>query len=350
MFQNQLQSSAPASLGANYAYQQAVKSLAHALAKLKAIAPGPAAETERDKQALVTVHVAALHGFKRAISEFTEAGLALSAEELALHHADVVATLHPLLLESPFARRCFEKPLGYAGDYVMVRHILGDPFMGDNAFAQLVNYVLLQADVAQGHRNRIVFLEALLNKHAEAGQAAGRKSVGLTIGCGPAEETFRFVKNSAHADHLALTLLDFDKETLDWTATRLGQLCARTGKRPALTYLQESVYELAKKKSAAIEPTMDFVICAGLFDYLTDTFCKRVIEFGMRSLAPGGTLLVTNVSKCESSFAMSELLDWNLIYRTADELERLIPRIDGFSHKLYIDETGTNVIAEVART
>lgn len=330
-------------------YDKSVELLEISLAKLKATVTGPAAATDREKHALLATHGQALQGFQVAVAAFTVSGAALDQKVLVQRHANVLARIHPYLLESPFARRCFEKPLGYPGDYVMVRHILNDPFQGDSAFAQLVNFALLQTAVAQGHRNRIVFLEALLERQAKAAASNGRRAVGLTIGCGPAEETFRFVTSSSHADSLALTLLDFDQETLDWTRARLADACASTGKAPELTYLKESVYELAKKNMATIEPTMDFVVCAGLFDYLKDGFCKRVIEFGMRSLAPGGTLLVTNVSLNADTFSQAELLEWSLIYRSAEHLESLIPALPGFSAVVYADATGTNVVAEVTR-
>jgi hypothetical protein len=59
--------------------------------------------------------------------------------------------------------------------------------------------------------------------------------------------------------------------------------------------------------------------------------------------------MVTNVSKCAASFSMSKLLEWDLIYRSAEHLESLLPAMPGMSHKVYVDETGTNVVAELRR-
>lgn len=330
-------------------FEAAIKALAHSLTTLKAEVQGPSAATDAEKQALLMTHEPTLREFERAIAEYTAAGEALPDNVRALYHDSTQALIHPLMLQSPFARRCFEKPLGYAGDYLMVRYILDDPLQGDTAFAQLMNFALHQMDVAQGHRNRIKVLETLLCEHAAAAHAAGRKARGLTIGCGPAEETFRFVMNSPHADSLDLTLVDFNRETLDWTADRLSQACAQTHRKPGLDFVQESVVNIARRRAESIQPEFDFVICAGLFDYFSDTVCSRVIQFGARSLLPGGTLVVTNVSKCASSFSMSTLLEWDLIYRSAEELERLLPRLPGLFHKVYVDETGTNVVAEMRR-
>lgn len=331
------------------AFEASINALAQALLKLEAETKGPAAVTDMEKLDLVLAHEPALRELEQALEDFTNAGEMLSAEEQATFHAYTHELVHPRMLQSPFAKRCFEKPLGYAGDYVMVRYILGEPLQGDSAFAQLVNFALHQTDVAQGHRNRIKVLEALLSEHAAAAHATNRKARGMTIGCGPAEETYRFITNSEHAGSLDMTLVDFNRETLDWSAARLKRACQETGRSPELTFLEESVVNIARRREESIRPEFDFVICAGLFDYFSDKVCSRVIQFGARALLPGGTLMVTNVSKCASSFSMSKLLEWDLIYRSAEQLDNLIPRWPGLSHKVYVDETGTNVVAEIRR-
>jgi extracellular factor (EF) 3-hydroxypalmitic acid methyl ester biosynthesis protein len=330
-------------------YLAAAAAIETALHALQHQAAGPPAAGAAAREALLAQHYPALFRFNDAWAAFTRAGQALQPEALAALRPAIQARLHPLILASPFARRCFDKPLGYAGDYVMVRFILGDPLEGDSAFAQLVNYALVQADVAQGHRNRIRTLEALLGRYAARGDSEDRTVAGLTIGCGPAEETHRFIRDDAHAGRMALDLLDFDRETLDWTAQRLADTCREAGRTPRLRYLHESVYDLARKKPSAVAPAYDLVVCAGLFDYLTDAFCRRVIEFGARSLLPGGTLVVTNVSRSDASLGLSEVLEWDLVYRSAAQLESLLPHWDGFTARVHVDETGTNVVAELVR-
>jgi hypothetical protein len=44
-----------------------------------------------------------------------------------------------------------------------------------------------------------------------------------------------------------------------------------------------------------------------------------------------------------------QLLEWRLIYGSAEQLEKLIPRIDELSQKICADSTGTNVMSEVGR-
>lgn len=330
------------------AYRQSILGMYEALHTLKLACPGPAVQTESEKQNLLTSNVEHLRSFERAIDVYTAAGKELSEQELEPFHRPAQELMHPLLMGAPIAWRSFTKPLGYAGDYMMVNHILSEPFQGNTAFDQLLSFSLLLVDVAQGHRNRIVVLQGRLTEYAERARAEGKTLRVLTIGCGPAEETFRFIRDYAHPKVLDISLLDFSRETLDWSKHRIEQLCLETGKSAKVTCIEDSVYNLAKKKPDTPHETYDLVICAGLFDYLTDRFCKRVMEFGVRSLLPGGTLLVTNVSSCRDSFFMSKMLEWDLIYRTADELAALLPQGENLKHNVYVESTGTNVVAEIA--
>lgn len=330
-------------------YQAAIFGMDTVLAELYADAPGPALTTPEAKAALLQGNAAGLRAFEDSLRAFTAAGHRLSPAELEPFHQPAQKVLHRHLLQSPFARRAFGKPLGYAGDYVMVRHILEEPLQGESAFAQLMNFALVQADVAEGHRNRIDVLEKLLTQQAARAHEEGRRISVLSIGCGPAEETHRFIKNCPHADLLDITLLDFDAETLAWTAARLATTCAQVGRNPNLSFVQESVYNLAKQRLETVQSQYDVVICAGLFDYLTDRFCQRVLNYGVKSLLPGGTVLVTNVSVCNSSFSMSKLLEWDLVYRSADELAALLPEGPEVQANVYVDGTETNVMAELTR-
>jgi extracellular factor (EF) 3-hydroxypalmitic acid methyl ester biosynthesis protein len=45
----------------------------------------------------------------------------------------------------------------------------------------------------------------------------------------------------------------------------------------------------------------DFVYCAGLFDYLSDRICRRLLEVFYDLLAPGGLLVATNVDSSNPS-------------------------------------------------
>jgi extracellular factor (EF) 3-hydroxypalmitic acid methyl ester biosynthesis protein len=274
-------------------------------------------------------------------------------EQAAAHHSFAQVALHPLLLRAPFVYRAFTKPLGYAGDYQMVNQILDDPRQGSSTYFQIMNTAFLQTPVAAAHRNRIHLLVDFLIRMADMARLAGRPFRILNVGCGPAAEIQRFLKEYPDPQFLSFELVDFSAETLAWTRERLMSIMADTGKTVAINYVQDSVHQLLKRR---IDPRrtdareFDAVYCAGLFDYLSDKICSRLLaHFAARTCA-GGTLLVTNVhSNNPGRFGMEHLLEWYLIYRDEARLISLLPACST-EPKLYVDDTGVNVLAEITIT
>ena len=270
------------------------------------------------------------------------------------HRAFAQAAIHPLILRAPFVYRTFAKPLGYAGDYQMVNQILNDPREGQSTYFELVNFMFLQAGVAQAHRNRVDILEERLLRAAAGAREQGRRLRILNVGCGPAAELQRIAGGPAEVDHLDVVLMDFSEETLSFTSSALESAAAKAGKGNLHTTLRhESVNQLLKRSSREQgiqeQDQFDFIYCAGLFDYLADKACARLIGYFDHHLRPGGGLLVTNVHSFNPErFWMEHFMEWYLIYRDEKDMEALFPdTLPGV--KTYTDATGINLFAEVVK-
>ncbi len=273
-------------------------------------------------------------------------------EELAPVHRNFAQNaLHPLLLRAPFVFRTFTKPLGYAGDYQMVNQMLDDPRQGPSTYFQIVNSAFLQTAVARAHRNRIDILVDYLTRLADAARAARRPFRVLNVGCGPAQEIQRFMREYDEPEWLSFELVDFSQETLDWTRERLMSIANETGKRMAIGYTHDSVHQLLKRRLDPAAPEtreFDGVYCAGLFDYLSDRVCARLNQHFAQRLRPGGKLLVTNVHASNPErCSMEHVLEWYLIYRDEAGMASIMPDHAG-APRLWTDPTGVNVFAEVA--
>lgn len=266
------------------------------------------------------------------------------------HRSFAQAAIHPLILRAPFVYRTFAKPLGYAGDYEMVNQILGDPRQGPSTYFQLVNYMFLQAGVAVAHRNRIDILRDRLDDFALRAVQAGRPMRVLNVGCGPAVEIQRFARDNPHSDKLEFVLVDFSEETLEYTRQCLEEASRPTGRKLNLTLQHESVNQLLKRAArsqrVAPEESFDYVYCAGLFDYLSDKVCTRLVDYFISRSRVGARILVTNVhsSNPERNW-MEHFLEWYLIYRDEAALLRAMPQ--GLKDvKTYTDPIGVNVFLE----
>ena len=144
--------------------------------------------------------------------------------------------------------------------------------------------------------------------------------------------------------------MDFSEETLAYTRTCIDNAARAGGKTAHVQLVHESVHDLLKR---AVRPDatvngelFDFVYCAGLFDYLSDKVCARLLQYFVQRSREGGHILVTNVHSSNPQIGVMEhVLEWHLIYRDERTLESVLPspREDT---RIYTDVTGVNVFAE----
>ncbi len=164
----------------------------------------------------------------------------------------------------------------------MVNQILSDPQQGPTTYFQIVNTAFLKAAVATAHRNRIDLLIDFLTRQAERARQAGRPFRVLNVGCGPAFEIQRFVREYPQPELLSFQLVDFSEETLDYTRASIERAAAQAGHKVPVEMVHQSVHELLKRRIAPDDIAareFDAVYCAGLFDYLSDKVCSRLLSY-----------------------------------------------------------------------
>jgi extracellular factor (EF) 3-hydroxypalmitic acid methyl ester biosynthesis protein len=286
-------------------------------------------------------------------ARFEEVADKVLPELLPFHRTYAKRQLHPLVLCSPFAYRTYHKPLGYAGDYEMVNMILRDPLEGSSLFAKSVNLWFLSQAPAAAHRNRIKHLSRLLVDETYRWKSAGRPMRIFDLGCGPAGEVQQFLELDEISDYASFTLLDFNDETLDHAGKILQDLQVKFGRRTKIELIKKSVHQLLKEEAKPLsdQQRYEFIYCAGLFDYLSDRICKRLMNIFYAMLAPGGLLIATNVDISNPSRnTMEYLLEWHLTYRGEKQLEALIPdQAPAGSAEIGSDETGVNRYLQVRK-
>jgi extracellular factor (EF) 3-hydroxypalmitic acid methyl ester biosynthesis protein len=272
-----------------------------------------------------------------------------------VHRAFARRLLHPLVLCSPFVYRTYHKPLGYAGDYEMVNMILRDPYEGASLFAKIVNVCFLKNPPAEAHRNRIIYLTKSMIEETRRAHNAGRKARIFNLGCGPAKEIQDFLRKSDLSDGASFTLLDFNDETIEHASSLLTEIRSNLQRRTEMNFHKKSVHQLLKESARPgpeLAPgTYDLVYCAGLFDYISDRICKRLMNIFYDLLAPGGLLIATNVDASKPfRHSMEFLLEWHLICRNEAQLAALKPdKAPLGSFNVTREQTGVNVFIEVRK-
>lgn len=270
------------------------------------------------------------------------------------HRSYIKRQLHPIVLCAPFVYRTFQKPLGYAGDYEMVSMMLRSPYEGSSIFAKLINKLYLEIPPVIAHRNRIHYLRQALVAESNRAATEGRVAKIFNLGCGPAQEVSEFLAHEAVSDNADFLLLDFNDETLAFTTRTLEDERTRHRRRTGLRLEKRSVQQVireASKRSADPEEQYDVVYCAGLFDYLSDRVCRRLLEIFYGLLAPGGLLMATNVHPSNPwKNWMEYLAEWHLVYRTEEQFIKLAPEAAPPDSVLVkADQTGVNIFLEVRK-
>jgi len=282
-----------------------------------------------------------------------QATAALAPDQHPAHAAYLRRQLQPHLVGSPFAARAIHKPLGYAGDYALVNMILGDPHAGDSLYARLLNRWFIKQPPAEAHRNRIKHLTARLVEESARCTAQGRELRVYNLGCGPAGEIQEFMAHHASSNTAAFTLVDFNEETIAHARSVLQGVRQRHGRRTTLQFQPKSVAQVLRTRDGGeTAGQFDLVYCAGLFDYLSDPVCARLMNIFYEMLAPGGLVLATNVDRSNPiRHWLEDVLEWPLIYRDSREMARLQPEQAGPEGASVLADAGTgvNIFLEVRK-
>ena len=286
-------------------------------------------------------------------ARFEEVADHVPADLLPFHRTYAKRQLHPQLLCSPFAYRTYQKPLGYAGDYEMVNMILRNPLEGSSLFSKIVNSWFLSQRPAEAHRNRVSYLAKLLLKETGRLARRGHPARIFNLGCGPAGEVQKFLMQDEVCNDASFVLLDFNDETLQHTKKVLEDIKTKFNRTTKIEVVKKSVHQVLKEESrySARQEKYELVYCAGVFDYLSDRICKRLMEIFYDMLEPGGFLVATNIDASNPSRnGMEYLLEWHLIHRNSTQLRALISdHAPPGSICVRSDETGVNIYIEVRK-
>lgn len=267
------------------------------------------------------------------------------------HSLYVKRQLHPLLMCSPFMFRIYRKPLGYAGDYEMVRMILRDSHEGSSLFAKALNRWFLSQVPAEAHRQRVQLLTKRLVEESLRARREKKRLRVFNLGCGPAQEVLSFLRDYDLSDVVDFTLLDFNEETLNCTKAAAGEVKSRFNRTATFQMVKKSVVQVSKSRDRVTQDKFDLVYCAGLFDYLQDGIAKDLMNVMYGMVSPGGLLIATNVDAGNPIQKIMDLIfEWHLIYRTSREMTLLMPD-DASSEdtKITAETTGCNIFIEVRK-
>ena len=248
---------------------------------------------------------------------------------------------------SPFAARCFHKPLGYAGDYEMMNMVYRNESLGDTLFGRALSRVVLDSDASQAVRQRMHYLAGKI-KAAAARGGPRRPARILSVAAGPAMELQLILRQDPmllRAGCAEIALLDQDAGALRHAREQIEALAAQAGVEVTLTCINTSIRTVIAE---GLSGSYDLIYSAGLFDYLKDRTARAAGARLVAALAPGGRALIGNFGTANPTRPLMELiLDWPLQHRSSSDLRQLFGGI-GTGLTIEQEATGVNLFAVIS--
>jgi extracellular factor (EF) 3-hydroxypalmitic acid methyl ester biosynthesis protein len=231
--------------------------------------------------------------------------------------------LGEFLMLAPSMARARHKPLGYAGDFEVMRHMYERHFDGTSLFSRALNLAFTHTRAGHAVRARKDLLKQELQRQISL--SAGKDAVRvLAIAAGPAQELFEVLQEvESIPARLEVVLLDQERQALSYAYGRLKRLV--DGRWPGKVQIQfryDTIRKLLTDRSC-LEGLgeFDFVYASGLFDYLGKASAVRLTGHLYRHVRGGGNLYIGNMSPSNpTKWLMEHHADWHLIYRTPQEM------------------------------
>jgi extracellular factor (EF) 3-hydroxypalmitic acid methyl ester biosynthesis protein len=260
--------------------------------------------------------------------------------------ARVRAELLPYMLLSENGERWYSKPRGYAGDYLSIARLYDDQPRGVGRIGPILDRCFLNLAAARAVQNRRALLAREI--HATVAATSGRPTRVTSLACGPARELFDVYETLAEPSVLSSTLVDVDLHALAYVSDR----CANAKLRRQMTLVHENLVHLVTGRRVASIADQDLVYSVGLIDYFKDDFVVRLMNFAHATLRPGGRVLFGNFHPRNPTKAfMDHVLDWKLVHRTEDDVNRLFAA-SAFARpasRILYEEQRINLFAECVK-
>ncbi len=246
----------------------------------------------------------------------------------------------PLLELGTLQSHARQKPRGYAGDYQMFHWIATD-YCCDHPLGWAFDRYFQRQAAPQAVRYRTQQTAVALVAHCLHADVPNYHVV--SVGSGPATDICQAlaVLPDNRRPSLQATLLDLDPEAVEFSERQVAPLL----QPGALRCLRENLFRLPQNpKAENLLGTPDFLICSGLFDYLSDEAATAMLRLFWERLAEGGVLMVGNFAPHNPTQAYMEWIgNWYLTYRTARDLERLAVGAGISQHGFSVDSEALGV-------
>jgi len=246
--------------------------------------------------------------------------------------------------ESVVFRRASEKPMGYAGDFMLLDMIFRNELTARGIGYHFDRYFLSYPG-SEAVRERSFWVIKRVEAIRDARKS--RELSLLDLGCGPVSIERTLIQRSPENFYYRTTGIDYDENALEFASRHFEPPNAGFIARRENLISAEGLNAIEKEAAAA-----DLCMCMGLVEYLEDDTVLAVLESLFRGCRVGTHIFTANyIPGHYSRTAMEWLLDWRLVYRTEDKMRGLAKKAGFKEGKISsrLDPTGSIVLMELER-
>jgi CRP-like cAMP-binding protein/SAM-dependent methyltransferase len=252
----------------------------------------------------------------------------------------------PYVLTTETADRFYSKPRGYAGDYLAIHRIYQNEGGGTGRIGPLVDQMFLETPPSKAVRNRrTLFADEIVGTvRAKPGDPVKV----LCMASGPATEVFDAFAVLEEKGRLKVTLMDIDLQALAF----VDEIRTKHKLQNQITLVNENLIALYLGRGKTKVEPQDLIYSIGLIDYLNDKLVNKLLQYVYENLAPGGRVILGNFHPNNPAKEfMDYVLEWNLIHRTEEDMDRLFLNspFKRASTRIRFENEGVNLFAECTR-
>lgn len=230
-----------------------------------------------------------------------------------------IRKLRKYFLHGHYITWSLKKPYGYAGDFQIIDDIyINKPT--SSGFERLWDNYFLRMGPSIATRNRKEDFKRIIKRIVY-----GTKSKPVRImdlGSGPCRDLKELIEEDrCIATNVIFDCYDFDEHAIAYAQKLLNN--------PAnIHFYNKNALRMALKKDirSEIKTRYDLIFSTGLFDYLDERVAVKLVANLKKLLKENGWLCVSNYrEKAANPWAhlMEWVAEWNLIYRSEDELIKI---------------------------
>ena len=266
--------------------------------------------------------------------------------------------LMPLLRECPMHSRAYDKPLGYAGDFMLMVQGNAEELAGETLYGCLLHHTVQNFELGK----------AIVARCFTAGDAVAqtlrqdRTTRIVSLASGPAIELQTLLETLPPLEQpVELILVDVDEQAIQYAYDSLsraiqeredGHLVRLSCLNFSIGQIMTPVDEDERKLVQDVLENADLIYSMGLFDYLNRPVAVRLLRKLYAMLAPQGRLFIGNLKRArDCSWAMDYAVHWHLIYRTEADMVELGARMRESEARIEVteDDTGYCMFLDVRR-